>query len=64
MPVQGPQLAIPNTAERDEAGWPICAKCLKRLRAQFGGYGYNGSSNFCSMRCAADWADIKVESVQ
>lgn len=64
MPALGPQLKVPSTAEINDAGWPICARCQKRLRAQFGGYGYNGSGNFCSMRCAADWADTKVETVQ
>jgi hypothetical protein len=62
MPVSGPQLQVPNTSSTNEAGWPICAKCEKKLRAQFGGYGFNGSGHFCSMRCAAEWADLKVQS--
>lgn len=59
----GPTLAIPNTATVDGTGWPLCVKCQKRLRAQFGGYGYNGSSHFCTIRCAAEWAELKVETV-
>lgn len=53
----GPMLPVPPTASLDDMGRPICVQCLHRLRAQFGGYGYNGSGHFCSMRCAAEWAD-------
>jgi hypothetical protein len=63
MPVTAPRLSVPNTATTNGAGWPLCVKCQKRLRAMVGGYGYNGNGHFCSMRCAAEWADLKVETV-
>lgn len=63
MPVHGPQVSVAPTSSLDEDGWPICVKCEKRLRCQFGGYGYNGSGHFCTMRCAAEWGDLKVEGV-
>lgn len=63
MPAVGPQLSVEPTSSLNEQGWPICVQCQKRLRAQFGGYGYSGSGHFCSMRCAAEWGDMKVETV-
>lgn len=63
MPVTTPKLPVPPTASVDANGWPICVYCQKRLRGQFGGYGYNGSGHFCSKTCAAEWGDRKVESV-
>lgn len=63
MPTRGPSLHIPNTASVGTDGFPTCCFCDKRLRAQFGGYGWNGSSHFCTKDCAAEWAERKVESV-
>ena len=62
VPSVGPQLDT-SECEIDNDGYPICQmpNCRKRLRAQFGGYGYNGNGHFCSMRCAAEWADLKVQ---
>jgi len=63
MPNTGPQNPVEPTSSLDADGWPICVKCEKRLRAQFGGYGWNGNGHFCSIRCAAEWADLKVQAV-
>jgi hypothetical protein len=63
MPATGPQLLVAFSSSTDEEGWPICVRCNKRLRAQFGGYGYNGNGHFCTIRCAAEWADLKVQGV-
>ena len=51
---------VPDTASRDDEGRPVCVFCQKRLRWYINGYGYAGSGHFCNVRCAAEWADIKV----
>lgn len=40
-----------------------CRTCgvMKRQHFEALGWGYNGSGHFCSMKCAAEWADAKVE---
>lgn len=63
MPASAPKLPVAFTSSVDEKGWPLCVHCDKRLRTQFGGYGYNGSGHFCSKTCAAEWADIKVQGI-
>lgn len=52
---------IADTSSVDAEGRPICVWCDKRLRWFINGYGYMGSGHFCSMKCAAEWADVKVE---
>lgn len=51
----------PSSSSLDAGGKPICVWCTKRLRWFLSGYGFQGSGHFCSMRCAAEWGDIKVE---
>lgn len=51
--------AIPSSSRIDDDGKPICVYCNKRLRWNTG-WGYNGSGTFCSMKCAAEWGDIKA----
>ena len=50
----------PSTASLDDDGRAVCCYCHKRLRWHINGWGYAGSGHFCNVKCAAEWADIKV----
>lgn len=64
MPKTGPQSVVAETADLDESGWPRCLmpECRRKLRAQFGGYGYDGNGHFCTKQCAAEWAEFKCRA--
>jgi len=63
MPKRGPGCRIPETSSLGADGWPICVKCDSKLRAQFGGYGWDGRGHFCTKDCAAEWAEFKVQTI-
>jgi hypothetical protein len=53
--------AVPTTSRLDGDGRPICVWCDKPLRWNTG-WGYEGQGLFCSMRHAAEWANIKASA--
>lgn len=51
---------VASASSVDAEGRPVCAWCRKRLRWNTG-YGYEGEGFFCNMKCAATWANLKVQ---
>lgn len=50
-----------NAKKRGGVPMPVCVLCRNRMRPSTDGYGFKGAGHFCTMKCAAEWAERNVK---